>query len=299
MELELIRIAIALIGCLLATYYDLFNQRNIPNNLTYPLVALGILVNLYPFSLASLAELLPVFAVSLVVFCIGYLFYLRGSIGGADILVFTALSLLLPSAPNALRILPQRALLLSLPSFPFILSLFILSGFLFALYMVAKYVLPAVRDMQRGRVKTKKSNLLVGIFLVLLAFAFSVLYTNAAVPLSPVYLVLFTFLLLSTGFFTLLKDHIAENYFIESVPVEKLEEEDVIMVEKLDVKLVSKFNIKPLLTRDNIERIKQSGLKLIPVYTKLPAFMPYILLALILSLVFGDPLEHLLNISFN
>jgi len=80
------RIAIALIGTIIVTYFDIFNNRNIPNNLLYAFLAVAFITSIVFFSS-------EIFIYSIIQFAIigilGFGLYKMGQLGGAD--VFCAL----------------------------------------------------------------------------------------------------------------------------------------------------------------------------------------------------------------
>ena len=143
MEIELLRIAATIAFLAAATYYDLFNRKNVPVTIPYAMIALGLLFNLASLDLNLI---LSSCATALAVFAMGYLVYRAGQIGGADVLVFAGIALLLPSAPPPLY--PQIA---SPPFFPypFIVPVFLASGFLAIVGLSAKYI-PKVAASRSG-----------------------------------------------------------------------------------------------------------------------------------------------------
>ncbi len=98
MELiPLIPPAIAIVAVLVANYTDL-KDRTIPNNLTYPLIVIGIVYYL-AFGIYRgefLRAFYGLFGASLA-FVIGYVMYLTGGWAGGDVKLFTGLGALLPA----------------------------------------------------------------------------------------------------------------------------------------------------------------------------------------------------------
>ncbi len=74
---EIIRVLIAFIGTAVASYYDLYNKKNVPNNVLYGFLAIAFIVNLVLFQ-----EDLFWFSIAVALFfsAIGYIFYRVGSL---------------------------------------------------------------------------------------------------------------------------------------------------------------------------------------------------------------------------
>ena len=124
---ELIRVVVAFVGTAIGAYYDIFNKKNIPDKFLYAFLAVAFVVNLVFYE-----ESLFLFSVGVAIFfsAIGYLFYRLGQLGGADVFIIAAIMLLLPIHPSFIEM-----------SFnlPFIFSVFIFSGVLFALYVMVYF----------------------------------------------------------------------------------------------------------------------------------------------------------------
>ncbi len=290
MEFELLRVVVALVGCIVATYFDLFNKRNIPNWLTYSFVGIGVLVNLWPFSLASVVN---VYIVALAVFVFGYLFYKTGQIGGADVLMFTGIALLLPEQPKAFLFQQQPQVLFS---FPFIVSLFVSSGFLFMLAIVAWFAPKAAGALAEGKIKVKTENALYAAT-ILVAYA-GLVYVAGGFGFSPAYFVVVGVLIACSAFVVMFREFVMDS-MIESVGLKDIEEEDVLAIEKMDEKTVKKFSLKKLLTIEEIEKLKKTKLKKFPVFKHMPVFLPFVLAGLVLNLLFGDFLAILTSLALS
>src|SRR4030095_6511764 len=121
---EMIRLILALAGTAVAAYFDVYNKKNIPDEFLFAFLGIAFIVNvvffepnLFWFSIAVAAFLSA----------IGYLFYRMGQLGGADVFVLASIMLLLPIHPSCV----------GMPfNLPFVFSVFIFSGILFALYVL-------------------------------------------------------------------------------------------------------------------------------------------------------------------
>jgi Flp pilus assembly protein protease CpaA len=290
MEFEMLRFAVCFIGCTAATYYDVFNRRNVPSWLTYLLVALGIIFTLASFNASLIAQS---FLIALVIFIFGYILYRAGQIGGADVLIFVSIALLLPEAPQPIfgTAKPQ--------SYPFVLSVFILSGMLGVFGIFLKYVPKVLGEFLKGeKVKVNSASVALAVVTMLLYSVF-LFYLNSIVELPGAQLAIFIGVVVCATSLFALKDHISEKYMIRMVRIDEIDEEDILAIEKMDQRLVSKYKLDRLLTPSEIEKLKKIGRrKKFPVYKEMPVFMPYVLLALVASLLFGDPLTYLYPLSF-
>lgn len=121
MDAQLIPVALALGSVCVATYTDL-KEQIIPNRLTYPLIAVGIVfyIGLGAYE-RSFSLIISGVAGAAVAFGIGYAMYLLGGWAGGDVKLFTALGALLPKLDAPL--LSSNQLLSSpfamAPLFPF------------------------------------------------------------------------------------------------------------------------------------------------------------------------------------
>jgi len=290
MDFIMLRFAICLVGCAAATYYDLFNRRNVPTYLTYGLVAVGAL-----FTLASLdaSVIIQSFGIAIAIFAVGYILYRAGQIGGADVLVFVSIALLLPEGPQ-----PLLTSVKSPFNYPFVLSVFLLSGVLGVFGIFLKYVPRTLYDAVKGKeIKLNTSQVLQSILLLVIYLIF-LYYITSLVPLPETQLFIFVAIVVCTTILFSLKDHISDKYLIHMVSVKEIDEEDILAVEKMDEKSVKKYGLDRLLVPEQIEKLKKMGKgKKFPVYTDMPVFMPYVLIALVTALLFGDPLVYLYPIG--
>ena len=279
-EFEAARLAIALAGTAAATYYDLTHNRTVPDWLTFGLVGIGILMAALTFSGASLASVIIPFVF---VVGIGYPLYRMGQIGGADVLLYAAIALLVPYAPQGKMVAEAPTQLVQLP---FILSVFLASGVLFGMVTFARYVPAALGAFAKGRVKVKAGQTLYAVAMLSAGAAVCGVALGNGAP--PVLVGAVAFATVISVFFYVFKEFIAREFLIREVPIAQIDEEDVLAVEEMRPALVKKYDLQKLLTRGEIAKLKKTGLKKFPVYKNLPAFTPYILAAMVLSALFGD-----------
>ena len=197
MPWEIVRVLVALIGTGAAAYYDLYNKKNIPDEFLIGFLAIAFLANLIFFE-----ETLFWFSILLAAFfsAIGYIFYRVGQLGGADIFVLASIMLLLPIHPSFVG-MPFNV--------PFIFSVIVFSGVLFALYVMI-YFGKKLYDADA------KPNPVFALMLIpYLLFAY--VYVNSFL-FSPVYFLFITILLFATIFFLMFKQPLMD-VLSEDVPV--------------------------------------------------------------------------------
>jgi Flp pilus assembly protein protease CpaA len=290
MEFAMLRFAICFVGCTGATYYDIFNKRNVPSWLTYSLVAIGALFTLASFNMNAIVSS---GVVALVIFAFGYILYRTGQIGGADVLVFISIALLLPEAPTSIFLQANSQL-----GLPFVISIFVLSGVLAVFGIFLKYIPLTIRDALMGeKIRIEPSQFALAVF-TLVFYAVFIYYMNGIIELPQTQLAVFAAVIVCATSIFALKDHISEKYMIRMVGVDEIDEEDVLALERMDPKLVKEHKLDRLLTLKEIEKLKKMGKKKkFPVYKEMPVFMPYVLIALTAALLFGDPLAYLYPVS--
>lgn len=119
--IPLIATIIAVIASLYASYSDL-TRGIIPNKLTFPLIALGLLLNIvYAVLIGNFIVIISAAIVTAVIFALGYLFWWMGAWAGGDVKLFTALAALLAVYPPIINynILGYSMPIYALYPFPF------------------------------------------------------------------------------------------------------------------------------------------------------------------------------------
>jgi Flp pilus assembly protein protease CpaA len=265
---ELIRVLIAFIGTAVASYYDLYNKKNVPNNVLYAFLAVAFIVNLIFFQ-----EDLFWFSIAAALFfsAIGYIFYRVGQLGGADVFVIASIMLLLPIHPSFVGLAFNL---------PFIFSVIVFSGVLFAIYVMAYF------GYKLYKVEARANWLYLLMFIPYFLFAW--VYVNSFL-FSPVYFAFITILLFASIFFLMFKKPLM-GVLSEPLPVTQLEEEDVLALDLMNKDLIERYKLKRLLTKKEIERLKKTKIEEVMVYTKLPPFLPFLLVGMVLGLLFGSNL---------
>lgn len=266
---EFVRLSLAIIGVAVTTYYDLFNNKNIPNNILYAFCALALLANVVFFNMEIFLFGL---ATAAVISLLGYYLYKKGQMGAADIFVFASLALLLPIPPSFAR-LPFN--------FPFVAVIFIFASLLFALYTVAYFGMKIAKD-RKARPDYKYSLLFIPYFISMYLFIMSPLF-------SFTYFIIVSIAFISSIFVMMYKGAI-NSYLAEKIPLSKMADEDVLAIELMGPKFVKKYNLKKVVDRKELSRLKKLKLKSLLVYTRMPPFLPFVLGGMIMALLFGSRL---------
>jgi hypothetical protein len=178
--------------------------------------------------------------------------------------------------------------------FPFVVSVFVLSGILAVFGIFLQYIPPILCDILRGEKVTINASQVLLAAATLLFYSAFLYYMNGIVGIPEAQLVVFGAVVVCATVLFAFRDHISEKYMIRMVGIDEIDEEDILAVEKMDPKLVKEYKLDRLLTPKEIEKLKKIGKrKKFPVYKEMPVFMPYVLIALAAALLFGNPLAYL------
>lgn len=276
------RIAIALAFTAAAAYYDVFNKKWVPNLLLYAFVAAAFLINIVYFEQGLFMQAAAFGAAA---FLLSYPLYRAGQLGGADVFCYASIAMAIPYLPS-----PMLNPAASAP-YPFILSVLVPTGLAFIAHMAARFVPYVLSQMKKGRVHFSVGKLVAPAILsaAFIVFAYAVSTLPVSLPLG--YFALLAFLFASLMFFSLFKSEVKDS-MVGRVAVSKLQEEDVLALEKMDAKLVSRLKLQPLITGKIIDALSKAKLKSVPVYTNMPFFLPYLLFGLLFTLLFGDLIAY-------
>jgi archaeal preflagellin peptidase FlaK len=129
-NIPLISIVIALVACVYASYSDL-KEGLIQNKLTFPLIAIGIILNgIYVFTTSNLILFIESVIITALIFVLGYVFWKMGAWAGGDVKLFTGLAALIPFYaipyyPSIVeyQILGQQFPMMAVYPFPFTLMI--------------------------------------------------------------------------------------------------------------------------------------------------------------------------------
>ena len=138
----------------------------------------------------------------------------------------------------------------------------------------------------RGEVRLGAEQIIYAGIMGLVAVAFAWFASIRGLPPVQIAVVLLT--VSFSAFFYTFKGYIARKFLIRKVALRDIEEEDVLALDEMDPKVVERYGLRRLLTAGEIKRLRKVPMKAFPVYKNLPAFTPYILISLLLSVLFGD-----------
>jgi Flp pilus assembly protein protease CpaA len=252
----MIELIIAIIFMLIFSYYDLFNNRIIPDEITYSFLFIGIIIffAFLPFDFMKVV-------IALVVFIIGYILYKIGYLGGADVYAITGLSLLLP---------------LNFQGIPTIIVLLLGSMLLTMFYVMFRFFI------KNKKIKFEKQDMITA---GLWAIGYSALaYMIYNIGQTTIGIIVF-FLGILNSTFALIKSNLMDS-MIEQIPLEKIIEEDILATDKMDQDFVREHKIDRLLTKDEINKLRELGVEEVPVYTGLPPYLPFVSIVTIILILF-------------
>jgi len=268
LELLLLRQAIVLAGTGLAGYTDA-RTGLILDKITYPMIALGILLNLWEQQWFFLA-------VGALVFAIGYIVYYMGKIGGGDVKLFTGMAFLLP-------VLQEQIFLLNA-----LFAACILAVTFYSAYYLSKYARKGI-DWKENRQGIGRAIIFGGIIIawVVIVFFTNVISMQAIIVLSIPLMLAIAFLALERG--------IRRCFFLKKVSLKELDEDEVIATEFLDEKVGKALNlkVKGVFGEKEKEKLKQVGVNIVPVYRGMPPFGPFIFLGCVVAILQPDILSLL------
>jgi len=279
------RLFVAVAFTAAAAYFDVFNKKWVPNYLIYAFAICAVALNFVFYDPTVTFQAL---AFGAGIFILTYPLYKMGQLGGADVFVLASIATAVPYFQKPLFAAEQ------LVQYPLILSVLVPTSLLFILHMLVRFIPYVSGQMRQGKLKITLGKI-AGPALLLLSFSFFI-YAISTMPLAlPFsYVLVLSFLFASLIFFSFFKDEIKDS-MIEMVSPSRLMEEDVIALEKMDSALVKRLSLSPLLDAKIIATLKKARLKAVPIYTGMPFFLPYLLLGLIFTILFGDLLYYIIS----
>ena len=300
MDFVLLRVAVLLSGTACLAWQDA-KTSFMDERLLYALCAFGILLNL--------ASLQPTFifyslGVATVIFGVGYVGYKKGAVGGGDVLLVTAIQLLLPQRPLEIT---QAFLSFIAPSSSFNSLVFTrvvqqIPFFLSVIITASVLGLVGSSLMYAWQLKKKKlkPDFLGGAATA--AASFIALYLVASIgTLSFLKIIVLAIVFLCAVFLNAFRKQIFEECIVKEVPLSEVEDEDILAIERIDVKVVAKYGLQKLLNKQGVARLKKAmekeKMKTAPVAKTLPRFGPYLLAGVILSILIGDAVTYFVLFS--
>ncbi len=277
MPLEALRIAVALLGVGIAAYFDIFNNKNIPERFLQGFIIAAVLVSLIAYDPVATPYGLVAGAI---LYAANWLVYKAGYVGGADGPILAAIAILLPAQPVLLLLDPSANIL----TFPFIVHVLTVAFFTFMLHMLLRTVPSAFKALRtKGSIQAMQW---AGAFLILIAYAALSFIISSSPLLSASYVIFLAALAAVSVYFVLFRTAINDS-MLEWMAPKDVQVEDIIAPEKMDAAEVKKHNIGRLVDEAEWKRLQHVKGK-VPVYSHLLPFVPHILIGLVVSLLFGN-----------
>jgi len=243
---------------------------------------LGIALLLNVLDYSTFIARLPI---AVVIVALLYVMYRIGQMGGADVMILASIYAALPAIQSPLISSPPITDFFGLPS---IFPVLVISTFLFSIAMVVRYLPTAIEKTINGKLKLSNSAIIQTVIIVAAyGVMFYMMGSLFGSVISPAYMIFLGFVGFVTVFFLLFKDLITESFVKWT---KNAEVEDVIFLEKVNKSLVKKYNLQRLITEEQLKKMNKLKIKW-PVLD-LPMFLPYILLALIIYILIGDPILY-------
>jgi len=271
MEFLLLRELIVIAGSAISAYTD-FKTRLILDKVTYPMIAIGLILNLYEIFLHGINfDTMLLIGIPLAVFALGYALYFMGKVGGGDIKLLAGIAMLLPIVEGAIFVL-NVLFVAAMVSIIFIST-----------YYVAKYFRKGIEI--KKDFPTMLRALFYGLAIILY---FSMLLQLKVMSFEKIALlgIPIFFAILFIAF----ENGIRKNFFLKTVKLSELEEDEVVAIDFLEKNTVKELGLKfkGVLGKNEIEKLKKMKIHEVKVYRQLPPFAPFILAGVIVSILKPD-----------
>jgi Flp pilus assembly protein protease CpaA len=273
--LEIVLLTIALLGTLVASYYDL-RTTEIPDWLPIVMIIAGITINFTNYLLTKNPEYILLSVFNGIIFTlIGFSMYFAGQWGAGDAFLLVAVGFLIP-----------KNFLIS-SDFPFVFTYLTNLFFLGSIYMILYSLFYAVKNkkiIKEFLMQLRRFSFSILILFILFILASLIFYyflfhdLNIRVPI--LVSSISTFLIIIFIF-----SKVVEKSFIRKIPVSKLKVGDVLLENKRWEGI----------TKEEIERIKKSGRKYVYIKSGI-CFAPSFFIALLFTMLFGNSVFLLINL---
>lgn len=265
MDLQLIRMGAIVLATGVAAWTD-YKTGFIFDWITYPLMAAGVLFHGIEWATTGILDWNGI-AVGAIAYALGFGLYYAGKIGGGDVKLFAGLALVLPFVQD--RVFVVHVLLAAS-----LLAVTVLGAYYALAYAKSK---PRWSENKPGLPKALAVAVLLGAYLWA-GHTYRILGDQTVALLIVPMIVSVAFLALETG--------IRKKFFLKTVKLEDLEEDEIIAREFCDEFAKKALEKTPLgvLTQGEINRLKTEGLTQVQVYRSLPPFGPFIFAGVLLTL---------------
>ncbi|HNV00946.1 MAG TPA: A24 family peptidase [archaeon] len=253
--ITLIQQGILLIGTLSGAITDI-KTGYIYDWITYPMIIIGLILSIMQGQMTNLL----IAGIIFVILLIGYKF---GKIGGGDVKLFTAISLLNP-----------------FNNIEFIITLIFTASLLSMTFYSTNYI---IKYLKKGiELKKEKEGIKKAIFFSLILVGYLAILLNFGMIKIEIAIILGIPFLLGLIFIAL-QNGIKENFFEKKIKL-KDAEEDEILSKNNPQKILDIVNGKELIEEKEIALLKKHNIKEIIVLRNLPKFGPFIFLGTIIAL---------------
>jgi hypothetical protein len=290
--LEIIGAVIALLGVAYSSYTDI-KTGEVSDRLSHAMIGLGAILVAFSF---PFWQAVTIIGLGILVFALGFILYIFGQIGGGDVKLFTALILLIPYYPASLRPLSEAIGINPVPStLPFIVSVFILSGIFFMLFIPLIYLRKL--SAKRKKIKDFRRKVITGLVYCAILSPILMIWFMKSIPIALVFVPMF-FALMIIPF----KDDIVVLFFARKKKIAYLNDDDVLALESMSKTTIAKLGLwRKTFTLIELKKIKERARKYkittVMVCEDLPKYVPYIFASLVLNLLFGDVFIYLLTLG--
>ena len=275
-------IIIGIAGLSIASLIDI-KTKEIPDWLNYSMIASGLGIRLiYSTTINDYSFFLYGLLGAAILFVIGSIMYYTKQWGGGDAKLIAALGAIFATVPN------QRFFLVSL-----LINIIIIGavyGMVFVIALALKNYKKFKLEYKNTAVKNKKqkkSYMFITISLILVA----ILFKSSAIRI--IFIVL-AVLVLSNFYLLLMIRSVEKIVLFKHIPTSRLTEGDWIAKNiYINKKLVYNKD-SPGVNKKQLSIIKKSKIKEVLIKDGIP-FVPSILIAAVLTLVFGNLLMHIIN----
>lgn len=253
--ITLIQQGILIIGTLTGAITDI-KTGYIYDWITYPMIILGLILSIMQGQLTNILLAGIIFVILL----IGYKF---GKIGGGDVKIFTAISLLNPYN-----------------NIEFIITIIFSASLLSMTFYSTKYTIKYAKlgiNLEKEKEGIKKA-IIIG--LIILIYLIGMIKLNlielySAILLGTPFLFGLTFLALQNG--------IKNNFFEKKIKLKEADE-DEILSKNNSQKILKLIQGKELIEKKEIELLKKNKIREIIVLRNLPKFGPFIFIGTIIAI---------------
>lgn len=275
----ILTLLIAFVALIIASYNDL-RTREVPDYLSYMLIGLAIVTRLLWFISDRDVSILFWAPISFsVLFLFSYLMYKAGQWGGGDVKMMMGLSVLLSWLPWS--------------TFPFFIDFFLNSLIVGAFYgMIAVGVIGVINFKELRKYLTQIDYILLPALFIVVVLLFKIL--------PPLFAFLAALIFVSVGLFKYFKV-IETNFLRQNIPVPNLTEGDWLLE---DVKVSGRVVVKRReigLIDEDLKKLKglyaKKKIQRVQIKVGVP-FVPAFLIALIITLMFGNLLFKMMSFGF-